>query len=131
MTKEIPIDNWSEAGKYGGVGKVIQLYVDDKPYLRFRGHESDTSKISHGKMLRDILDEMNIPYETVMDKTRKDLPAPTGQRYRVVGVGYYILTGVGGFHLLSDKNTDYNMGIDKKHLEEIIRLSLEWTFKSE
>lgn len=124
MAKEIPIANWHETTKSGGIGKVIQVYVDDKPYLRFRQHDEN---IPHGEILKDFLNEIKVPFETTMGggpKREKSLPAPTGQRYRLVGMGYYILTRVGGFHIIPpDNKNDYNMGIDKKHLEEIVRLS--------
>ncbi|MBI2541266.1 hypothetical protein HYV80_00965 [Candidatus Woesearchaeota archaeon] len=123
MTKEIPIANWPN----GGYGKVVQVHVDDKPYLRFRPDHS--SNCFHGSILKDFLEELKLPYKTTRDIDR-GFPDPNGERYSVAGMGWYHVDQTNKRHIeFEGSSAAYDLGIDKKHLDDIVRLCPEFDLK--
>jgi hypothetical protein len=124
---EVPIANWPNGEDIEWYGKVVQLYVDNKPYLKFPKFRLNI----HGDILRRLLDELDIPYKKVMGLyTRNSVPAPTGERYRVVGMGHYD-TDSRDRRLItfSGSSMDYGLGIDQKHLDDIVMLQPGWTLR--
>ncbi len=73
----VPRVNWpSDSGRF----KVVQLYVDDEPYMWF-----DFQKSLHETVFTDILNRLKIRYG---EKEKYSKPSLKGRGYRAVGMGY-------------------------------------------
>jgi len=123
----IPRVNWpGESGAY----KAIQMYVDRMAYLRFGEvpddpeSRGDRRKPYFNLILMRALHDFGIFFKGVY-------PAPVGERYNVVGmwrfqvdVGKKVVRPLPA--KLVGRNTHYNVGIDRVHLEAIFGLEREW-----
>ncbi|MBI3027464.1 hypothetical protein HYY70_05095 [Candidatus Woesearchaeota archaeon] len=132
MTKEIPIANWPPDR---GMGLVVQVYVDDKPYLRFRPFKYGMRRgeYNHGAILKEFLGQLKIVYDTIVGSDlRIPMPTPNGERYSVVGMGDFEVDDDNHSINFIRFNPDYRVyefGINQKHLDDIVRLCPEWTLR--
>lgn len=97
-------------------GKFIQVYANNKPYMRFFNE-----KTLHGEMLEDLLSDLKIKFNL---KYFGDdyLPEPNGQDYTLVGAGDFIDTKQNKI-LLRNKSYSYRIKPNKEHAEEISKLT--------
>lgn len=120
MAKKIPIVNLPEVNS---AGTLVQLYVDNKPYLRF-----DKRPFYHpGKTIKEFLDLLKVPYYTTIGPfSRKIVPELNGERYSVVGMGdFSAFDDKNAIELFDLSHRDYSLGINQKHLDDIVRLQPE------
>lgn len=94
-----------------GGSKVIQVYTGDDAVLRA------DCRLSHGAILRDALDEFGINYETFKGiGLSGDVPCREGDKYKMVGAGLCLNTGKK--LLFGSNSTQYDIGVDKEHIEK-------------
>jgi hypothetical protein len=117
--KEIPsINNFEE-----DFGKFIQVYVNDKPYMRI-----GAINILHGQIFRQLLNELNIPFNSkatgYVDENDNVssimIPLKRGDLYELVGAGFVQLDKESlEFY---GNSIDYNpLGVDENHLYKIAK----------
>ncbi len=132
MIHKIPIVNWP---KHAGIFKIVQLYVDDKPFLSYGG-----ISVGYSQIFREFLDSAGIGYKR--NSQKKEQILPVGDDYLLAGMGYSgILSGAKpaielgnrgsrtAFFDLETKSTFYDLGIDMRHLTEIEKLEPDWEFQ--
>ena len=106
------------------LGKFIQVYVKDKPYFRF-----SSGSLLHGHAFKDLLDSLKIEYETFEEGFNDiegnlsviKIPKREGKDYELVGAGTF--RRMDPKYSLSDKSGSYWIGPNKKHAEEISKLT--------
>ncbi|MBI4177547.1 MAG: hypothetical protein HY516_04230 [Candidatus Aenigmarchaeota archaeon] len=113
--------NWPD--KMGGF-KIVQLYVDGEPYMRF----GDAHGI-HGHILREALDVLGIRYGTMKNRQGYDIPLAKGEKYRASGMGHAYVVPRLKRAALSNNSLDYQIGIDVEHAKRIAVLEPEWTLQ--
>ena len=129
--KEVPKINfdpkWAEDGDQQ-YRKIIQVYADDQPFLRFDTIPfaiCDTNNHSlHARILRKLLIDLGLDYQTrAVPSSRQIIPKPSGSRYRLVGAGVAGLSPnyehPGTRISLFGDSSHYRIGIDKEHLDKI------------
>ncbi|MBI3413187.1 MAG: hypothetical protein HY051_03850 [Candidatus Aenigmarchaeota archaeon] len=104
--------------------KVVQLYVDDEPYLRFGSADS-----IHGHILADCLDKLKVPYHTMPNQDGDEIPIAEGERYRASGMGYGIVLPELTEVSFLGNSADYQIGIDADHLQKIREISPDWVLE--
>ena len=118
---QLPTVNWPrESGEY----KVIQLYIDSKPYLRF----GEVWGL-HARILMNLLRDNNILYKTMgreYDDGYFEVPALRGDRYQVCGAGKAKIDLENKSASFGERSVGYRIGIDKKHLDSIKILQPKW-----
>ena len=122
---KIPTVNWpQQSGKH----KILQIKIDNKPILRFGDNE--ILKKLHSGILYELFLLIGIDdYLEIGSKTGLiSIPAPLGARYQLYGAGKIDLDVENKKAVLFGNNEDYGIGIDKKHLDSIIRLEKNWKF---
>jgi len=106
-----PLVIWTEK-KYG---KILQLYLKDKPYLII-----DDGETMHLEMLEGVLSDNKIPFENV--RLGVDLgPAAVGKDYRLAGAGWADLTYSDKIVLYGESDS-YRIVPDEEHAKDISRL---------
>jgi len=93
--------------------KFVQLYVNKEPYLR-TGDIFD----SHASILETALMEFGIEFETGKNNINEDIPLLRGVKYLTPGMGSAIIID-GEFDVNALKSSDYNIGVNRKHLIKI------------
>lgn len=98
--------------------KFIQLYFNDKPYIR-------AEKMGHQNLLSTVLKDFGINYE-LMDIEGDRIPSHTGENYKVVGAGKIL--GMEESINFFGQSADYSnsifesfkvLGTNREHLEEV------------
>ncbi len=102
--------------------KVVQLYLDEAPYLRF-----GNSDLLHGQILASFLDENGIKYRTRQSDIL--IPEREGDRYRAVGMGFATVVSSKKKVFLNGDSADYRIGIDAGHMRKIQESEPEWALK--
>ncbi len=112
--------NWPErTGSY----KFVQLYVDEKPFLRL----GNTNTL-HGELLAQCLDSLEVPYKlTRSPLTRAEVPEIKGERYEAVGMGIAIVMSGSKKTDFHGSSADYQITPNRDHLKLIQELYPEWT----
>ncbi len=98
------------------MGKFVQLYIDDNAILR----HGEITRDSHANILRQALDEYQIPYETQessLSSEPRDVPQLTGDRYRVVGAGAIMVRTKS--IILTSNSSQYLIGPNQQHLDDL------------
>ena len=93
------------------VQKFIQVYVKEKPYLKFFNNS-----IYHYFALEEFLDNLKINYVKI-EKHGDLIPFPEGENYKLVGAGQ--TQTLSGECILHGESTSYNIKTNKKHLEDL------------
>lgn len=93
-----------------GYFKVVQISVEDMPYLAF-----DNLGGYHRNILRKFLENNKIEFESE-NAFGKELPRTTGKNYKVVGMGYFYKSGKE--LVFSGNSADYHIGINAEHIEK-------------
>jgi len=94
-----------------GGSKVVQIYIGDDAVLRA------DSRLPHGLILRDALDEFGINYETFKGiGLSGDVPRREGSGYKLTGAGLCLNTGKKV--QLGSNSAQYDIGVDKEHIEK-------------
>ena len=124
MTK-IPNVVWPEQkGSY----KFVQVDLDGFPYIRFGGNTNEGDRNYHATILGKFLIEHNIEYELMESRNGSKVPAPTGQRYAVQGMGLAIVDFDNKTAFFSGDSIDYGMYPNKDHLKKISEKEPDWEF---
>lgn len=107
-------------------GKIVQLYIDNKPWLKGDKTESDKR---HFQLLEEILRKEGINNFPTLSMGDVKVPALTdGERYRVVGMGACEkFRNVYSFNGWSDDYTT-RMSIDINHLQDMHGINPELEF---
>ncbi len=113
--------NWPE--KTAGY-KIVQLYLDKDPYLRFGNPE-----LMHGQILASFLDACGIKYITKRNRAGILIPEPEGGGYRAAGMGFATVMPKQKRAYFNADSADYLIGINLDHLQKIRELEPEWTLK--
>ena len=122
LDEQLVAINWPNvSGEY----KFVQLDVDGRPHLRFAEDEWEI----HGTILMKLLTNLRIPYTEILSRSETDVPALTGERYRVYGFGKSKIDVEQRIVSLYGKSFDYNIGIDRTHLESIKSSIGDWNIK--
>ncbi len=103
--------------------KIVQLELDNVPYLRF-GKDDDM----HALILQRFLDGLNVRYDRMEGASGDLIPKREGDRYKVSGMGFAIIYPETKRAIFGGESVDYDIGIDKKHLESLKSREPEWTF---
>ena len=107
-------------GKIDGKSKVIQVYIDNKPYLWHSPYEESF----HADILSKLLINSRIPYKTRLDFQKKKIPLEKDEELN------YELVGAGVSERVSEKVIKYYggsgsyfelYGIKLKHLEDVFK----------
>lgn len=118
----------TELLRNGIATKFIQVYINNKPYLRL-------TAVYHKSILEKTLNEFGIKFESGVLPTFSDLqriddshkgPLMVGENYKMVGAGKIRLNGnLVEFYDASSHYSNSNrfLDTDPKHLEEIVKLS--------
>ena len=128
--KEIPRINfdpkWSDGREQ--YRKIIQVYVDDQPFLRFDTIPfpiCDSSSHSlHARILRKLLIDLGLDYQTrAVLSSGQIIPKPSGSRYGIVGAGVADLSpnyGHPGTKIpFFGESSHYHVGINQEHLDKL------------
>lgn len=109
--------------KKHGIHKVIQLEIDNTFCLRF-GPSSD----NHAEILKQALENESITnYQLIPSRSGNyQIPSPLGQRYKVHGMGYALVSLLFKKVRVYDNSFDYKMGISEEHLKLIEPLITKW-----
>jgi len=114
-----PVVNWPEKdGKY----KVVQLYVEGEPFLRYQEPEFP----SHSTTLVRALRSFGIKFDTEKTTAGYKIAARKGKNYEVAGMGNSEVNVKEKKASFSGVSADYEIGIDLKHLNKIIELEKDW-----
>ncbi len=115
MEKEIPVANEINLRDNPKSNKFIQLYVNNKPYLRFI-RPSDV-RYHFDILANTLMDEFGMGF-----KSEREIPKKKGERYEMVGAGI--------FEKIDDKKVrlygasrDYLIGPNKEHADKISELT--------
>ncbi len=121
MISHIPTVNWPpEPGEY----KIVQIYLEEKPYLRFNKF------LFHSHILEDFLNETEIEFQTVLGKESSlPIPAIQGNGYHASGMGKADVNVEERKIRFYGESGDYGIKIDRQHLDAIRRLEPDWTFE--
>ena len=106
--------------KEDSCGNAIQIYVQGKPILVL-GNLSEF----HKQTLECFLNEQEIPYE----KNENDMPSEKNEYYTVAGMG--LMNYIDNKMQIYGASTDYNLGINKKHLLEIKSLTDKYNIQTD
>jgi hypothetical protein len=98
-----------------GRALIVQLYIDNRPLLRC-GTVREGKGTTHGRILEDALSEFGI-HSVYMPYNGRMLPATTGERYTVTGMGECdadeeVIRFRGG-------SAEYGLGIDRSHARQL------------
>lgn len=116
---KLPIVNWP---RKSGEHKVVQLEIDNKPYLRFAEEGWET----HAVILMYLFKRNNVPYKTIKDNVDSDVPALKGERYKIHGAGKAKIDLERKYASFGGESMGYGICIDKKHLDSIKELQPKW-----
>jgi hypothetical protein len=119
MEKILSINDFSQ-----DKGKFIQVKSSEKTYLW-----SGKSHLLHGQILKNLLDSERIPYETFEEKFLDcgneisfiKIPKLFNENYEIIGAGKF--SRENGTVRFYGKSESYRVGPNKKHLEEISKLT--------
>jgi len=117
------IDQIVNYPKYKQQNKVVQLYIDDLPYLVVQSNKEGY----HRTILLNFLKSKGIDPKTYSIEG-KVLPELNGEQYDVVGMGvctFYEEERI----FMSGKSMDYGLDIDKDHANQIAKLLGDWSVK--
>ena len=103
--------------------KVVQVYLDDEPYLRFQEEER-----FHSGILTRFVADAGLSYATAEGHNGTDAPALSGNGYRVVGMGWALIDVDKKTVFLSGKSKGYRIGIDSAHAKKIAACEKGWVF---
>ena len=120
---DVPIANWPNDNNSSGT--LVQLYVDSEPYLRF-----GERPFQHpGEIIKEFLNILKVPYHTTIGQySKKIVPELNGDRYSVAGMGnFFVDKNI--VELLDLQHRDYSLGINQRHLDDIVRLQPELKFE--
>jgi len=128
LTDKIP--QFTIADITGHHCKVIQVYVDDIPYLRSTGGSDHPSMLR--TLIRDFSEQAGIDIQGDI-KDGADVfggySPNKGERYVLVGAGKLMGDAERKFVSFRDKSDTYNIGIDREHIEKIMSLLPDWEYK--
>src|SRR3989338_2537240 len=124
LDEVIPRINWpNENGMY----KVVQLELDDQPYLRFPVEKWEKT---HSVILMMLLRKHQIPYEETKGRSGvTGIPAEQGTRYKVNGMGVADVNVEQRKASFFGDSLDYGLRIDPKHLDSMRPLASEWNIE--
>jgi len=93
--------------------KFVQVYVNNKPYMRI-------GCTYHKHMLENLLKEFNLNFNKIINKRHDEIPAVKDKNYEFVGAG--MIKPDNGNFIFYDFSSDYIefiKGTDGKNLEDI------------
>jgi len=122
MIEEIPAVVWPRDGGW----KVVQLYLDGKPYLRF----AETVVGWHASILERFLVSNNIEYKKKEISFDYSRPEQESERYKATGMGEAKIDNVLKKASFFGRSIAYKIGIDQNHLNLIRQLFPDWTIES-
>ena len=123
LDEQLPVANWpTVSGEY----KVVQLELDGNPHLRFAEEGWET----HAIILGSLLSDKDIKYNTIVSRSDCDVPALSGERYKVHGMGKSKVNVEQKEASFYENSFDYGIGINKTHLESLRPLVNDWKLKS-
>ncbi|MFH0837418.1 MAG: hypothetical protein V1870_04775 [Candidatus Aenigmatarchaeota archaeon] len=108
MPQRLKTNTSTENGSY----RVVQLYVDNTPYMHFAHDDVKW----HDQVLGDFLKIMNIDFKLA---TEGDL-APKGDGYNAVGMGKAIISD--NRIVFCGESYDYGIALDVYHLKSFVVL---------
>ncbi len=102
--------------------KIIQLLLDGQPFLCLGNRRS-----YHRSILQKFLESKNIAFDT-FKKGSYDIPAPKGENYEVVGMGYLLITIDKSEKkaMFFSKSFDYGISINKEHIKSVKKQNSDW-----
>tara|TARA_Y100000310_G_C20087739_1_gene536801 strand:- start:35 stop:490 length:456 start_codon:yes stop_codon:yes gene_type:complete len=118
--------NWLNFKK--NTHKVVQVYVDNSPFLRIGQFINSDSPTYHIQILRDFLEECNSKGEMLIDNCfeRYKLIPLNGERYDVVGMGMVACIGE-EIHFFGSSH-DYEISTDLTHFNTIKEKLYSYSF---
>ena len=106
---------------------VIQVYVDDKPYLR-TGPSNHAGELF--KFLKEWTDvDTPLVSKEKLEEFRKGAPDSEGENYKVAGMGFAKVYTDSRRAVFDGESATYNIGIDKEHLEKLAEYIPDWKFE--
>ena len=107
-------------------GKIVQLYIGGQPWLK--GGKTSEGKY-HYQLLEEILRKEGVNDFPTIKFDGMVIPALTdGKKYDVVGMG--VCEKFRNMYSFDGSSTDYGIGINLKHLEDLQALNPEARFIS-
>ena len=128
LDDDIPTVNWPQES---GERKLVQLLLDGRPIIRFAEESHET----HGIILMKLFMGLDIEYEEIEGKDGfgsikgSIVPAPEGERYKMVGAGTANVNLEQRHASMSGNSLSYGIGIDSDHLDTIKPLQPEWNIE--
>ncbi len=127
---EVPKINFNPEwiGGHQQYRKVIQVYVDDQPFLRFDTIPfpicDSNSHSLHARILRKLLIDLSLDYQTrAVPSSGQIIPKPSGSRYNLIGAGVAGLSPnyehPGTKITLFGESSHYHVGINQEHLDKL------------
>ena len=104
--------------------KVIQIYVDEKPYL-----VCGSMSFNHYEILKNFLEERKINFQMIQLRQNFTIPSSNGERYKVCGMGEAeVFPEIKFFQLPYGSSHDYKIGTDKAFNDRLKELFIGWEF---
>ena len=123
LDEQLPVANWpTVSGEY----KVVQLELDGHLYLRFPEEDRET----HATILDKLFSHVGVKYDTILSANNYDVPALSGERYKVYGMGKSQINVEQKEAYFDGISSDYMIIIDAAHLESLRPLVNDWKLKS-
>lgn len=124
---ELPYVNWPSKD---GASKFVQIYVDERPLIRFANHPGERN---HSQIAIGLFEMLGLDYyvdEKESQVWHTKVPELNGDRYDIVGGGVGVVYGGdSSFRIFEEiKSETFRRGINYAHLDEISRLVDGWEF---
>ncbi len=109
---EIPKNNQSLNDFF--VGKFVQIYIQDCPYIRI------SERLTHSSILEQTLKEFHISQRAYVRIGNRILLSPKENDYNAIGMGFYEANE--GNITLKGKSECYQIGPNQDHLSKLLSL---------
>jgi len=119
---ELPRANWPDSPE---PFKVVQMYIEGEPYLRFGTFPEEY----HKSIIKKTGSSLNRECPTV-EKGYSRLPSLEADWYKVVGMGKAIVSVAEKKAEFYERSRDYNIVIDQKHLDDMKPFFPDWEIKN-
>ncbi len=126
LDEQLPIANWPTKS---GVYKVVQLYINKNPHLRFAKMADDWE--THAAIIISLAHELRKKYPKIKKRGlpygKDKIPALKSEWYNVCGMGNSKVNVEKRQVSFYGNSLDYGIGIDKQYLNSIKLLIPDWT----
>ncbi|MBI3190477.1 hypothetical protein HYZ41_02115 [archaeon] len=123
--ESVPSVIWpAESGKY----KVMQFYKNDEPYMRFSNDAFGKPACKHQKILIDFAKEIRIDTKRLVYDDGLFL-LPDNVPYKMCGCDLCDISIKEKKSLFYGVGTDFQIGIDKKHIDKMKDKYPDWVFE--